>query len=212
VRDGRLAQHVHRLERRERRRGSRFDDDRAPGGHGRGDLVQGQEQRVVEAGDADDDADRSARPEADEAVAGRQQVERDRLAVQARGLRGGGLERDEGAAHLDPAVDERLARLEHEQVLQLTGARAQRRGGVEQHGAAHRGRQGRDLGPDGERLVDGPPRLLGRADRRDPDDRPVVREADLRRPDGRQPAGPDRQPLRAAHARAPAKADGNASR
>jgi hypothetical protein len=94
----------------------RFDDDRAARGEGGGDLVGGEQERVVEAGDADDDADRLADPEADQAFAAREQVERDGFAVQAGDFLGGGLEGEQGAVELDLAVDAGFAGFEDEQV------------------------------------------------------------------------------------------------
>ncbi|GAA2829105.1 hypothetical protein GCM10020220_017500 [Nonomuraea rubra] len=96
----------------------------------------GEEERVVEAGDADDDADRPARPEPDQALAGREQVERHGLAVQPGDLLGGGGECQECPGHLDPAVHQGLAGFEHEQPLELLPPVAQGVVGGHEGGAA----------------------------------------------------------------------------
>ncbi len=111
----RLAHHVHEPERGERRLRCRLDDDRAAGRESRRQLVGGEKERVVVPGDPDDDPDRLAHPEAEQALTARQQVERHRLPVEAGHLLGSRGEREQRAVHLDAAVDERLARLEDEQ-------------------------------------------------------------------------------------------------
>ena len=99
---------------------SGLDHYGTPSREGRGQLVGGQQQRVVVAGDPDDDADGPADPEPEQALSTGQQVEGHRLTVEARDLLGGGRQGQQGPVDLDAAVDERLARLEDEELLELT--------------------------------------------------------------------------------------------
>ncbi|GAA0944731.1 hypothetical protein GCM10009560_59030 [Nonomuraea longicatena] len=190
-----LAQQVNEVEGGQRGAGRGLDDHRAAGGDGGRDLVGGQQQRVVEAGDADDDADRAPGPEAQQALARREEVERHGLAVQASDLLDGRGERDEGARDLDLAVGQRFAGLQHQEPFELLGAGAQRVMRAEQGGAAGVGGQRGHGGGDGQRLLQGADGEGGVTERRPGHLGAVVGEDDPAGRGGRDPARTDRQPV-----------------
>ncbi len=114
-----------------------------------------------------------------QAVAARQQVQRHGLAVQPRHLLSRGLQRQQGAVDLDPAVDERLPGLEDEQVLELRTPGGDRLVGREQRLPPHPRGQPAHLRPYVERLLE---RAAGQrhvADRREGDDAAVEGETHL---------------------------------
>ena len=115
-----LADEVDEPQRGERGVRGGLDDQGTPGRESRSELVGGEQERVVVAGDPDDDPDGPAHPEPEQALSARQQVEGHRLTVKARDLLGCGRQGQQGAVHLHSAVDERLTRLQDEQLLELT--------------------------------------------------------------------------------------------
>jgi hypothetical protein len=108
----RLPHQVHEPQRGEWGLRGRLCDDRATRRQRRSDLVGGEQQRVVEPGDAHHDADGFADPEADQPFAAGQQVERHGLTVQPGDLLGGSLQREQRPLDFDAAVHEWLAGLQ----------------------------------------------------------------------------------------------------
>ena len=192
----RSAEDVGEPQRREWRLRSRLAHDRAARGDRRGDLVGGEQERVVEAGDPYHGADRHAGPEAEEPLARGEKVEGDRLTVDPRDLLGSGLQRGDGTRDLGAAVDERLARLVHEEVLEGSPCPCDAGGCLEEHRAPHVGGKGRGRRFDTRRRVDCPRRLRHGAGRRFGDLRLVEREEHGRRGARDVPAVSDREPRR----------------
>jgi hypothetical protein len=167
---------MHEPQRRERRLRRRLHDHRAAGRERRRDLVRCQQQRIVESGDPDHDADRLAHPEPDQPVATRQQVQRHRLTMQPGDLLSRGLQSQQRSIDLDPAIDHRLAGLKHEQVDERVPLGRDRRMHALQDLPPYVRRKPTDRLADGECVVEG---LLGQghvSDRSVRHRRPVVRE------------------------------------
>ncbi len=192
-RAARPAEQVDQHQRGQRRVRRRLDDHRAARRHRRRDLVRGQEQRVVEPGDADDDTDRAAYPEAEHALAGRLHVQCHRLAGEVADLLGRRLQRDQRAGDLDPAVDKRLAGLQDQQLGEVVGAGADLGGDCREDGAPPVTGQAGHLRGDLVRGLDSRFRVGGVTPGRLGHGAAVVREAHRRGLRGGGPAGADRQ-------------------
>ena len=174
-----LAEEVHQPQGGQRGLRGGLGDDRAAGGQRRRDLVRGEQQRVVEARDAHHHADRLAGPEAEQPLTRRQQVQRHRLPVQPGHFLGRRQQGEQGAVHLDAAVDQRLAGLQDQEPFEVRAPGGDRLVGREQRGPAGVRGEPADLLADREGRVDRL-RVRGRCPRRGP-----ARRASRRRESGR---------------------------
>jgi hypothetical protein len=155
-----LAQHLDEAQTGQRRGLGRLDDHRAAGGDGRPDLMRDQIERVVEGGDGDHHADRLRRGESEAVGAGSAEVHRDDLTLLRAQLLHRDAHRVDGARHLHPGVEQRLAAFARRFQRQGFGAGAHQAGGsLEDFDASGQRQPGVavavQLVRDGQRMPDG---------------------------------------------------------
>ena len=119
VRQAGLAQEFDEAQAGQRRVGGRLDDDRAAGGDGGPDLVHDQVERVVEGAHRDHHPDRLVLREGDPARGGAVEAHRHHVAGLRAQQLGAMQHAIDGARHLDPGIDQRLAALVRRLARQL---------------------------------------------------------------------------------------------